>query len=294
MANRKLIGNFAAFFSALVWGTTFIFTKKLMLDFNAAEILFTRFAIALVVLTVLSLVKKERLGFPANRKDEFLFVGAGVTGLFLYGILEIISMMYTYASNTSIIVSTNPFFTAVFTMLILKDEKATFKYFAGFAVAIVGIAIISLNGAKNFGLNPLGDLLALGASVVWGFYTVLIKKAYSRGYSTLYITRRTYIWGTLLMLISLPMFGLNTDLTRFRQVSTVFDYLFLGVVASGSCFMTWNLATKMLGAIKSAVYIYIIPVITIVFAALLMGERINIISLAGIAVVLAGTVISTK
>lgn len=294
MENKKIIGNLAAFFSALVWGTTFIFTKKLMLEFNAAEILFTRFAIALIVLTFLAVAKKERLILPENRKDELLFVGAGFTGLFLYGILEIISMMYTYASNTSIIVSTNPFFTAVFTMLILKDEKASLKYFVGFAVAIIGIAIISLNGAKNFGLNPIGDLLALGASVVWGFYTVIIRKAYDRGYSTLYITRRTYIWGTLMMLISLPFFGLNTDLSRFKAASTIVDYLFLGVVASGSCFMTWNLATKMLGAIRSAVYIYIIPVITIVFAALLMGERINLISLVGIAIVLTGTIISTK
>lgn len=96
------------------------------------------------------------------------------------------------------------------------------------------------------------------------------------------------------MLISLPVFGLNTDMSRFADVSTVLGYLFLGVVASGSCFMTWNLATKMLGAIKSAVYIYIIPVITIVLAALIMGEKINFVSLIGIAVVLVGTVISTK
>lgn len=293
MKKNLFSGHLAALFAAFVWGTTFIVTKDLMNDFNASEILFVRFVIAVVVLTFVCLIKKERLRMPENKKDELYFAGAGLTGLFLYGVFEILSMKYTYASNTSTIVSTNPFFTSLFVILFLKGKRPKSTFYIGFAIAIIGIAVISFNGTKSFGLNPLGDFLALVASVSWGFYTVLISKAYDKGYSTLYITRRTYIWGVFEMLLSMPFFGLEGGFERLASLQTIGGFIFLGIIASGCCFMTWNYATKSLGPISSSVYIYTIPVITIIFASIFSQEVMNATSLLGIAIVIAGTVISS-
>ena len=83
-------GNLLALYPVLIWGTTFIITKKLMQSFNAAEILCTRFAIAFLLLALARLIKgKEPLPEKASKKDELFFVAAGVIGLFLYGVLEI-------------------------------------------------------------------------------------------------------------------------------------------------------------------------------------------------------------
>ena len=293
MKNSKFVGSLAAIYSVFVWGTTFVVTKNLMKCFNAAEILFIRFLIAYVLLALaVPFIKDSK---PAERKasDELVFIGLGFMGLFFYGVLEIISMDYTYASNTSTIVSTNPFFTALLCMAFLKEDRAGLKFYLGFALAMVGIVMISFTGATEFGLNPFGDFLALGCSVSWSAYTVLLRVADKKGYSNYYITRRTYFWGVIFMLISLPFFGLNTDMTRFADKSVISGLLFLGIIASCTCYLTWNYATNSLGPVKSSIYIYVIPVVTKVFAFLFLDEKMNVTSLAGIIIVIAGTMLSS-
>lgn len=292
--SQVLKGNLCALYSTLVWGTTFIVTKNLMADFNAAEILFTRFFVAFIVLMLIRLIKgKEKFEGEKNKKDELMLFGCGLTGLFLYGTLEIISMQYTYASNTSTIVSTNPFFIALFAIVFLKEEKPRLNFFLGFIIAISGVALISFNGATQFGLNPLGDLLALLCAVAWGVYTTLVKKLSNKGYSTTYITRHTYFWGALIMAASLPFFGINTDFSRFTDTTSLLSLLFLGIIASCTCFLTWNYATRAIGPVNSGVYIYAIPVVTIIFAAIALHEKINFISFIGIGLAIVGTVISS-
>lgn len=294
MKNSALKGNLSALYSTLVWGTTFIVTKNLMADFNAAEILFTRFFIAFIVLMLIRLIKgKDNFDGEKNKKDELLLFGCGLTGLFLYGTLEIISMQYTYASNTSTIVSTNPFFIALFAIIFLKEEKPRANFFIGFLIAISGVALISFNGATEFGLNPLGDFLALLCAVAWGVYTTLVKKLSNKGYSTMYITRHTYLWGAVIMAVSLSFFGINTDFSRFTNPTSMLSLLFLGIIASCTCFLTWNYATRAIGPVNSGIYIYSIPVVTIIFAAIVLHERINFVSFIGIGLAIVGTVISS-
>lgn len=289
-----LVGNISALYSTIVWGTTFIVTKNLMGNFNAAEILFTRFFIAFIVLLIIRLITgKEKTEVAKGKRDKLLFVGTGLTGLFLYGTLEILSMQYTYASNTSTIVSTNPFFIALFAILFLKEEKPRLNFFLGFIIAISGVALISFNGATQFGLNPLGDFLALLSAVAWGIYTTLVKKLSNKGYSTVHITRHTYMWGSLIMALSLPFFGLNTDFTRFTDTTSLLSLLFLGIIASCTCFLTWNYATRTIGPVNSGIYIYAIPVVTIIFASITLHESVNLMSVAGIVLVVIGTVISS-
>lgn len=289
-----LKGNLCALYSTLVWGTTFIVTKNLMGIFNAAEILFTRFFVAFIVLLIIRLITgKEKFEGEKDRKDELLLFFSGLTGLFLYGTLEILSMQYTYASNTSTIVSTNPFFIALFAIIFLKEEKPRVNFFLGFLIAISGVALISFNGATQFGLNPLGDFLALLSAVAWGIYTTLIKKLSNKGYSTFYITRHTYLWGAVIMAASLLFFGINTDFSRFLNTTSLLSLLFLGIIASCTCFLTWNYATRTIGPVNSGIYIYAIPVVTIIFAAIVLHESVNLMSVAGIVLVVIGTVISS-
>ncbi|MCQ2477171.1 MAG: DMT family transporter [Clostridia bacterium] len=294
--NKKtaVTGNLLALYPVLIWGTTFIITKKLMQSFNAAEILCTRFAIAFLLLALARLIKgKEPLPEKASKKDELFFVAAGVIGLFLYGVLEIVSMQYTYASNTSTIVCTNPFFIALFAVIFLKEKRPGINFIIGFAVAITGIVLISFNGATEFGLNPLGDFLALICAVTWGMNTNIAKKVTDKGYGTLYVTRHVYFWGTLTMAISLPFFGFEGSFSRFTDPKTILYLLFLGIVASCTCFLAWNKATAMIGPVRSGVYIYAIPVVTIIFSSIFLNEKINLASAMGIVLVITGTVISS-
>ena len=69
-----------------------------------------------------------------------------------------------------------PFFTAIVAYLFLKEVRLRLNFFLGFVVAMVGIYLISFSGASNFQLNPLGDLLAVAAVIVWACYSVFSRK----------------------------------------------------------------------------------------------------------------------
>ncbi|MGE8000994.1 EamA family transporter [Lysinibacillus sp. NPDC093190] len=101
-----------------------------------------------------------------NKKNEFIFPSASLCGVTLYYLLENIAITFTMASNVGVISSIVPFFTAILTYLFLKEEPLRINFFIGFVVAITGIYLISFNGATKLQLNPLGDLLAVTATLV--------------------------------------------------------------------------------------------------------------------------------
>jgi len=72
------------------------------------------------------------------------------------------------------------------------------------------------------------------------------------------------------------------------------NFLFLGIGASALCYVTWNWATKILGAVKTSIYIYIIPVIAIISSSLILNESMTGLSIVGTLLTIAGLFLSEK
>lgn len=285
---KEIAGHLFAFITIIIWDTTFISTKILLNALSPIEILFLRFTIGFIVLLV---VYPHRLKFK-ERKQELYFAAAGLCGVTLYYLLENIALTYTFASNVGVIISIAPFFTAIFAHLFLDGEKLKFQFFMGFAVAVIGIFLISHNGSSNFKLNPFGDLLAISAAIVWAVYSVLTKKISCFHYNTIQTTRKIFFYGLIFMIPALFIFGFEPNINQLMQPVNLFNILFLGLGASAICFVTWNSAIKILGAIKTSVYIYMVPVITVVTSVIVLHEKITSIAVFGIALTLAGLFIS--
>lgn len=288
MRNQTTNGHIAALVTIFIWGITFISTKVLLTDFTPTEILFFRFAIGFIMLLIIFPARMK----VADRKHELLFICAGLCGVTLYYLLENIALTMTMASNVGVISGIVPFSTAVLTMLFLKDERLKGNFFVGFAMAMIGIFLISYNGKANFQLNPLGDMLAAVATFAWAAYSVLTKKISSYGYHPIQTTKRVFFYGLLLMVPTLFFFDFKLELARFANPIYLFNILFLGIGASAVCFVTWNTAVNILGAIKTSVYIYMVPVITVVVSMLVLHEQLTKLSALGILLTLAGLVVS--
>ena len=288
MKHKETIGHLAAFFTVAIWGTTFISTKILLRDFQPLEILFFRFIMGFLVLAVANPRRLRSTGF----RQEAVFMAAGLCGVCLYYLFENIALTYTMASNVGVITSVAPFFTAILAHFLMKsEEKLQPRFLLGFAAAIAGIFLISFNGAK-LSLNPTGDFLALLAAFIWGCYSILTRKISSFGYPVILTTRRTFFYGIFFMIPSLFFLDFKPDLSRFANLSYLFQILYLGLGASALCFVTWNFAVKVLGAVKTSVYIYMVPVITIVTSFLILKEKITPLSGAGTLLALSGLIIS--
>ena len=286
MDNDRTKGHIFALITVFIWGTTFISTKTLLKDFSPVEILFFRFVMGLLLLTA-ACPKRLRIG---DKRRELTFVLAGLTGVCLYYLMENVALTYTTASNVGVIVATAPFFTAI---LSGEAKRSNYLFFIGFALSMAGICLISFTSAGP-GFNPLGDILALTAAFMWACYSVLLKKISLYGYNTIQTTRRIFVYGILFMIPAVFASHTSLGLSRFADMTNLLNILFLGAGASALCFVTWNVSVKILGALKTSVYIYMVPVVTVIASAIILGERMTPASVLGTALTLSGLVLSQK
>ena len=79
-----------------------------------------------------------------------------------------------------------------------------------------------------------------------------------------------------------------------EKLEIILNFLFLGVGASALGFFLWNLSTKWIGAIKTSVYIYVSPVVTVVLSAVILHEKMTFVSVTGALLILLGLIVSQK
>ncbi|MNT57225.1 EamA-like transporter family protein [compost metagenome] len=103
-----------------------------------------------------------------------------------------------------------------------------------------------------------------------------------------------FFYGLLFMIPALFLFEFHLDLGRLGDVENIFNMLFLGLGASALCFVTWNRAVGLLGAVKTSVYIYLVPVITVAASVLILQEQITWVTGLGTGLTLLGSLISGR
>ena len=288
MQNReKLTGWLCAAFTITVWGSTFISSKKLLGLYSPAQIMLTRFLLAYCALWLL---RPRRL--PLTRKRELGFLLLGLFGCSLYFYTENTSLTYTLASNVSIIVAAAPILTAVLAHF-AGEERFRRGTLWGFLVAFTGVVLVVCNGTFVLRLNPRGDFLALGAAACWAVYSVLMRKL-GQELDPILVTRRTLFWGILTALPLVLLEGKNYPAAPLLTPAVAGNFLFLGLIGSGLCYVLWNKAFQLLGVVATNNFIYLNPFITIVAARLFLDEPISPLALLGAVLITVGVVVSQR
>lgn len=277
MGRSLLKYHLLALFTILVWGTTFTSTKVLILHgLTPVEIMFYRFSMAYAVCCFF--VHKPL--FAIQWRDEAKMILLGLCGGSLYFVFENSALEVTYTSNVALILCITPLITALLTVAFFRDQHFTWKLAAGSAFAVAGVCCVVLNGNFVFRFSPVGDGLALSASLCWAFYSVLLKPL-TECYSILFITRKVFFYGAVTVL---PLSLLFPDSWHIRALTSpvVFgNLLFLGVIASMLCFFSWNIVISRLGIIRANNYMYTQPVVSLLCGVLVLHERISWIALSG-------------
>lgn len=292
--NNKVVYHIIAFVVVALWGSTFVFTKLLLLNgLSAAHIFTLRFLIAYVMLVIFSLTRKNHRWICDTWSDELLMLAMGVTGGSLYFLTENEAMNHTTTTNTSLIVCMCPLFAALLISLFYKSERMRPIQVAGSLMAAMGVVAVVLNGHFVLHLSPLGDTLAFTACMCWAFYSLLLIPA-SKRYAPLFITRKVFFYGLVSII---PYYILVPDmppLAVLTRAEIILNLLFLGCIASMVCFLTWTWVVEKLGAMTTTNYVYFNPVVTIVLAWLVLSEQITIYFLIGTLLILIGMYLADK
>lgn len=279
----------------IVWGVTFVSSKVLInAGMQPAEIMTLRFILAYICLLPFSLADKaERRLLAGSISDELLLVLLGVTGGSLYFLLENTALVYTQASNVSILIATTPLWTMLASALFEKDSRVTLRMALFSLVSLAGVVIVVLNGRMELHLHPLGDLLTLGAALTWVLYSIILKHFDGR-YPVTFITRKVFFYGILTMLPFFIYKPWGTTWAMLGQAPVLLNLVFLGIVASFLGYVGWNLAQSRLGPVSMNLYLFLNPVATAVVAVPVLGEQFTWVTAAGTVLILGGMYFAMK
>lgn len=279
-----------AFLTVAVWGSTFVSTKLLIMHGLTPMQIFTlRFLVAYVLMLCLSHGK----WWADSVRDEAMMLLLGVTGGSAYFLTENMALLHSTATNVSLIVCSCPLFATILFCLSDKSTHLTSRQWMGTLLAFAGMAAVVLNGRFVLHLSPLGDALAFAACLSWVVYSLLMKLLGPR-YASAFITRKVFFYGLLTII---PCHLLSPGLPPWSLLGeplVLANLLFLGVVASMLCFLTWTWCMRRLGAMRATNYVYVNPVATILFAATILGETITGWFLVGTVLILVGLYLTDR
>lgn len=281
---QQTIYHLAAIFTSVVWGSTFI-SSKILLEYglSPATIMAIRFLIAYICI-----LPFWRGGlFAKSVKDELLMVVLGITGGSMYFLLENSALMFTQASNVAIIIAATPLLTTLAVHFISRQERANRRLYLCSLISMAGVALVVFNGEFILKLNPMGDILTLGASIMWVIYSIVVLKVGSR-YHPLMITRKVFFYGVLTLLPYFLWEPPTLAVEVLTQPVVAWNLIFLGILASLICYWLWNVVLEKLGAIHATNYLYLNPIVAMVASYFILDERITLLAVVGTALILVG------
>lgn len=283
MAPRTLL---ALLLVALFWGSAFPGIKLGLAGLSAGHLTLLRHLVASLALLLFLLAGRRRLRPEARDLPTFLLLG--LLGIAIYHTALNYGEVQVAAGAASLIIATAPAFTAVIAYALLGERLGTLGVL-GIGTAFAGVALIVLGTSGEVTLNPYALLILLSA-VVTAFYAVM-QKPLLRRYHPLELTAFVTWAGTVPMLAFAP--GLVREVAAAPPLSLAAT-AYIGVVPSAVAYTLMAYAISQAPVTLAAAFLYMVPVFSLLFSWLLLGEVPRPLTLAGGAVAIAGIVLVSQ
>ena len=278
-------GHLFALLSVSIWGTSFIVSKNVMAHISPIQLMWVRFALAYITLWLL---------YPKwyfRWRDEAQFLLLSLLSNTLYFLAENTALTLTQASNVSILVSTAPILSVLLMRCFQRNERLNRYQAAGYSIAFLGVIFVVLNGAFILKIRPAGDFLAFCAALLWAIYGISARKAMNK-FDSFLVTRKLMLYGILTSFPLLMAENAPFDLGPLFTPGSVVSLLYLGVVCSSMCYLMWNRAILQIGTLKTSLYMYAIPLVTMLAETIFLKETLTPMGTVGGVLVIAGMVLS--
>ena len=278
--------DFLMFLTILFWAVNLSMIKIGLREFSPHAFNALRLTLAsLVYLAIFAFGWKR---FALVKGDGWKAVGFGILGITAYQLFFIEAISRTNASTASVVMATSPIFIALLSTA-LGQERIPWAGWLGILVSVAGLLIVVIgdNGGNGFTWSGMrGAALILLANVCWAAYTVLSKPALDRN-SPFGLAALGTAAGTALYL---PFAWRAAAAVEWRRVSWAGwgAVAYSGLIAIVLCFYIWYDSVRRVGSSKTGVYGNLTPILAVVFAGLVLGERLSAAEAAGATVVLAG------
>ena len=187
---------------------------------------------------------------------------------------------------------TIPIWVAVFSHFLKVEPLNRLKVF-GVLLAFFGLFLIVFFGKEPISFRSdtfMGDLAILAAAVVWGIFTIYSKQFLGRYTPLQFSAVMTTTGAVSLTLIAIP-FASPTDWANVSLLAWG-GVFYSGLLAIGLAFIIWNNGIMRVGAVRTATYQNMVPVLGLFFGIILLGETLEIPQYIGSAVVISGILLT--
>ncbi|TDW30313.1 DMT family transporter [Cryobacterium psychrophilum] len=272
--------------ATLMWAGNYVVGSIAVQTMAPVELTWIRWLLACVPLLALAHVVEK----PNWRKvlrhwpRLLLLAGLGVGG---YNMLLYTALQYTTPQSASLINAANPAVMVVLAALLLR-ERIGWRGIAGLILGLCGVVLIITNGALASVFTRstnAGDLLMVGAVVVWSLYTIV-----GRGLPVPPITA-TAVQGTLVAVLLAPV-ALLSGASWPADARIGWAVIFIAIFPSIGSYVLWNSALKSIPPGRAGLFLNLITVFTVIIAVIL-GAQLTAPQLIGGVIVFAGVALST-
>jgi drug/metabolite transporter (DMT)-like permease len=273
---------------ALIWGVNFSVTKGAFATFPAFAFTGVRFGLASLLLV--PLVRRLEGAEPLPRGALVRLIVLGVVGNTLYQLVWIAGLERTTASNSALILASMPTIVALMAVA-LRLEPFRPRVIGGVLVASAGVVLVVAARGTGFGAATMaGDLLTLAAVICWAGYTLGLR-VLPQEISPLKVTMVTTVAGApVLLLAGLPaMLAMDWGAVGWEGWSALAYSTVLSLLVA---YLLWNRSVKVVGPSRTVIYMCLTPLIAVIAAAVLLGERPRPLQAVGAALIIAGVVLT--
>lgn len=268
--------------TVLMWATTAAVMKLMLKSIPDLEALFVTSLAAGLFLLILNLVTgKMRLLRRFHARDFLIMAALGFLGLFVYSALYYYGISLLSSQTACILNYLWPIMLVLFSCLLLKERMTIWKV-AALLLSFAGVIVLSTGTAENGGSSAVGTAACILGAVCYGLYCVLNRKVEYDLNIMMMIS-----WFTAAICGAIAGAFLETWVP-IRGVQWA-GMLWIGVVADAIAYLLWALALKDSGSVSVVANLaYLSPFLSLVFSALLLGEKITLRAIAALLLIVGG------
>lgn len=290
MMLKKYIPDVLLILIAIIWALNFSVVKVSLQEIDSLSFNALRYILAAGLLAYTARARGYSL--KVDREDFWPLVGIALVGNVLYQLFFIIGVDYTYSANAAVILGTIPVWVALLSHL-FTDEKLTRYKSIGIGLAFTGIVLIVTGSKAGISIASktfLGDVIILCAAISWGVYTILAKRFLKKYPSTQFTGVMSIVGMVFLLIIGLPnLLHVNWTGISLKGWGGIF---YSGLLSIGLAYLIWNNSVSKIGAIRTAAYQNLVPVLGLVFGVVLLQEALTLQQYSGSALVIVGIIFS--
>ena len=290
MMLKKYIPDVLLILIAIIWALNFSVVKVSLQEIDSLSFNALRYILAAGLLAYTARARGYSL--KVDREDFWPLVGIALVGNVLYQLFFIIGVDYTYSANAAVILGTIPVWVALLSHL-FTDEKLTRYKSIGIGLAFTGIVLIVTGSKAGISIASktfLGDVIILCAAISWGIYTILAKRFLKKYPSTQFTGVMSIVGMVFLLIIGLPnLLHVNWTGISLKGWGGIF---YSGLLSIGIAYLIWNNSISKIGAVRTAAYQNLVPVLGLVFGVVLLQEALTIQQYSGSALVIIGIIFS--